>query len=583
MDQKPAVMQPGEASSGDVPAQTVRFASVNQEIEPSQSLQTTSQSSDNPRVNPSLSPQAEDEIRSLSLGLHNSHIHQQRTTNFAFEPVSLPVSRVPSNESSPYYTSREHTRSGAPSPHRTPPVSTMPTPPLTPAGTHHVADGSGANLAKVHPDPIQMAPQISVARKDPSPGSANTTRPSTPSEHASTRPTSVSQHSSAAEPQIKQALQFSLGPSDGSTTAGHSDTSTSKAGESSVFPSREISPTQVEGEPGTVTPPSQRPFTPVGDQNDPYARSKRPPQARNLDSIDKRFVFGDARRRSGINMSGSSSGALPRSSSGNDLKSENRKSTFSLHSLGGQKEHLGHLDEKPHGSMSELKRFFGIGSHHKSKRTQSPAKAVKAQADNPGVRTPPQQYPGTSVPFADDHGLQSKWGKFGKVLGSGAGGSVKLMKRSSDGRTFAVKQFRERHSYETEREYNKKVTAEFCIGSTLHHGNIIETLDIIHEKGHWYEVMEYAPYDLFAIVMTGKMSREEVACSFLQIVNGVTFLHSMGLAHRDLKLDNVVVNEHGIMKLIDFGSASVFRYPFENDIILASGTSLEITNEVTVG
>lgn len=145
------------------------------------------------------------------------------------------------------------------------------------------------------------------------------------------------------------------------------------------------------------------------------------------------------------------------------------------------------------------------------------------------------------------------------------------MKRSNDGKTFAVKQFRDRHSYETEREYAKKVTAEFCIGSTLHHGNIIETLDIVHERGHWYEVMEYAPFDLFAIVMTGKMSREEISCSFLQIVSGVTYLHGMGLAHRDLKLDNVVVNEHGIIKIIDFGSASVFRYPFETDTVLASG------------
>ena len=150
---------------------------------------------------------------------------------------------------------------------------------------------------------------------------------------------------------------------------------------------------------------------------------------------------------------------------------------------------------------------------------------------------------------------------------------MRLLKRSSDGVTFAVKQFREKHSWESEKDYSKKVTAEFCIGSTLHHGNIIETMDIIQEGHRWYEVMEYAPYDLFATVMTGKMTREEIACSFLQIVNGVSYLHSMGLAHRDLKLDNVVVSEHGIMKIIDFGSATVFRYPFEEDIVLASGES----------
>lgn len=455
----------------------------------------------------------------------------------------------------------------------------MTTPPLTPAGAEHldvpqpIPDGSGANLAKVHPDPVQMAPQTLCPGQLPSTASAATSRPSTPSEPASTRPTSISQGSNIAD-DSKRASEFAIGPSDGSATPAHTDSSTSRPSESSVSPPRELNPTQVpEGSSETVTPPSgyQRPFTPVGDSNDPYARSKRPPQTKNLDTIDKRFVFGDVRRRSGINLTGGSSGALPRSSSGTDLKTEHRKSTLSMHGLGGQKDHAAHMEDKPHGSMSELKRFFGIGGHNK-KRPQSPAKSARSSLNrSSGVRTPPHHQATANVPFADDHGLQTKWGKFGKVLGSGAGGSVKLMKRSSDGLTFAVKQFRDRHTYETEREYNKKVTAEFCIGSTLHHGNIIETLDIVHEKGHWYEVMEYAPYDLFAIVMTGKMLREEVACSFLQIVSGVTFLHSMGLAHRDLKLDNVVVNEHGIMKLIDFGSASVFKYPFENDIILASG------------
>lgn len=337
----------------------------------------------------------------------------------------------------------------------------------------------------------------------------------------------------------------------------------------SVPVSRETSPSRVSV--------YSRPFTPAGEPNDPYAASKRPPQSRNLDAIDPRFKFTALGSKHRATPS-SSSANLPRSSrsavevhnnSSTNLSEKRHSHIFG----GGHKDHLSHLHDESsstisskHGSMSELKRFLKIGGHHKSKRTASPTPSAKS-----GTKTPPHHKTPQQLPFGDDHGLQSKYGKFGKVLGAGAGGSVRLMKRSSDGTTFAVKEFRARHSYETEKEYAKKVTAEFCVGSTLHHGNIIETLDIVHEKGKWYEVMEYAPYDLFAIVMTGKMSREEISCSFLQILSGVTYLHSMGLAHRDLKLDNVVVNEHGIMKIIDFGSASVFKYPFENGITLASG------------
>lgn len=271
-----------------------------------------------------------------------------------------------------------------------------------------------------------------------------------------------------------------------------------------------------------------------------------------------------------------STGDLPGSEKRSLIFGSNKKDPYSHVTDNGTEK--GGLEGKKHGSMSELKRFFRLGGHgHKHKHTaqqESPASTVPASRKSSyksGSRTPPHQAPPANVPFMDEHSLEAKYGKFGKVLGSGAGGSVRLLKRSSDGVTFAVKQFREKHSWESEKDYSKKVTAEFCIGSTLHHGNIIETMDIIQENNRWYEVMEYAPYDLFAIVMTGKMSREEIACSFLQIVNGVSYLHSMGLAHRDLKLDNVVVSEHGIMKLIDFGSATVFRYPFENDIVLASG------------
>lgn len=73
--------------------------------------------------------------------------------------------------------------------------------------------------------------------------------------------------------------------------------------------------------------------------------------------------------------------------------------------------------------------------------------------------------------------------------------------------------------------------------------------------------MQYAEYDLFSIVMSGRMSRPEIYCVFKQIIAGVDYLHTMGLAHRDLKLDNCVMMGDNTVKIIDFGTAVVFHYP----------------------
>lgn len=169
-------------------------------------------------------------------------------------------------------------------------------------------------------------------------------------------------------------------------------------------------------------------------------------------------------------------------------------------------------------------------------------------------------------PYTDGESfLVKKYGKLGKELGSGAGGSVRLITRPSDSKTFAVKEFRPRRSTESMKDYTRKCTAEYCIGSTLKHPNIIKTIDIIHENNRYFEVMEYAPIDFFAVVMSGKMTRQEINCCLKQIIEGVSYLHSLGLAHRDLKLDNCVLTVDGILKIIDFGSAVIFRYAFDQN------------------
>ncbi|KAL5341574.1 Pkinase-domain-containing protein [Aspergillus crustosus] len=528
----------------------VRFSSINEEYEPPESPTA----GDAPASGPPTDQKQEDDLRSLAASLQKSQLQESRLFNFSYDTVSLPSSRVASRESSDRGR-QEANGSGVPSTHTSPPASAMQSPPLTPAATHSREaknnDTTNIKLAQttaeqVPPPPQQpsaITPSASPPTSAPSKGaiaqSAPGSRPSS-TEHLA-RQNELTQTSSHPLRGTHRA-QFFVGPD-----AGSRDESPP------MTPSVAVD---------SYTPPGA--ITPIGEPDDPYARSKRPPQSKNLAQLDQRFIFNsrDMKRR-GLSSSAHARPSTARSSSASDLKaSEKRAGIF-----GGKKDlRQPEPEAKPHGHMAELKRFFKMG--HKHKRGESPTSKKSSRGSG---KSTPFQMATDNVPFADDHGLNSKYGKLGKVLGSGAGGSVRLLKRNSDGVTFAVKQFRERHSWETTKEYSKKVTAEFCIGSTLHHGNIIETLDIIQEGPLWYEVMEYAPFDLFAIVMTGKMSKDEVACSFKQILSGVAYLHGMGLAHRDLKLDNVVVNEHGIMKLIDFGSAVVFRYPFENDIVHASG------------
>lgn len=429
------------------------------------------------------------------------------------------------------------------SPQPSPPASGLHSPLLTPAATRsHESKPASSKPPREPP----RSPTPGTTDPGPNPTSAPASRP--PSSEIASKGSRQSDHS--AQPRNRRP-QFYIGPSTDGSSQDESQPPTPKY-------DRGFTPSP-DATPGTITP--------VGEPNDPYARSKRPPPPTNLSELDERFIFSGKDPKRSEKRSSSSFLAHLKDHSRHHKQSAEHHKHHDRHKH--EQEHPSGLEGKSHGSMSELKRFFRIGSHKRgSSQTRSSKKLSKSPAS---TKDGPHQMAPVNVPFADDHGLQSKYGKLGKVLGSGAGGSVRLLKRNSDGVTFAVKQFRDRHAWESEKDYAKKVTAEFCIGSTLHHGNIIETLDIIHEGDHWYEVMEYAPYDLFAIVMTGKMTKEEIACAFKQIISGVAYLHGMGLAHRDLKLDNVVVNEHGIMKLIDFGSAVVFRYPFENDIVLASG------------
>ena len=151
-------------------------------------------------------------------------------------------------------------------------------------------------------------------------------------------------------------------------------------------------------------------------------------------------------------------------------------------------------------------------------------------------------------------------GRRGKTLGKGATSTVKLMTRRGAGdEIYAVKEFRKRGRTEAEAEYDKKVKSEFAIAKSLHHPNIVESVRLCSHAGRWNVVMEYCPQgELFSLVQKRYLGERDKFCLWKQLVRGVAYLHVHGIAHRDIKLENLLMTDQGFLKITDFGVSEVF-------------------------
>ncbi|KAJ3117455.1 serine/threonine-protein kinase HAL4/sat4 [Phlyctochytrium bullatum] len=205
--------------------------------------------------------------------------------------------------------------------------------------------------------------------------------------------------------------------------------------------------------------------------------------------------------------------------------------------------------------------------------------------------------PASSLPrTASSLSLAEKYGRPERVLGKGASAVVRLCRRveeEAEGRkvtTYAVKEFRGKRRGESQKEYVKKMMAEFCISSALVHPNVVRTWDLIKDESPnveglvknkaWCVVMEYCSGgDLFTLLSTPPLpSTPLLHCYFHQLLSGVTYLHSLGVAHRDLKPENLLLDGwdgdrggHRVLKITDFGVSEVFRNPFGGGSVLARG------------
>ncbi|KAH8589499.1 kinase domain-containing protein [Bisporella sp. PMI_857] len=172
---------------------------------------------------------------------------------------------------------------------------------------------------------------------------------------------------------------------------------------------------------------------------------------------------------------------------------------------------------------------------------------------------------------------REKYGRGGESVGYGRSGDVRLSRKTRHDNKgavcYAIKEHQRRRR-ETTRAYRNRSTTSFCISSCLEHHNVINILDLIQDQnGNYCEVMAFCDGGNLAtlILRSEKLGAREADCYFKQLLQGVEYLHTMGVAHRDLKPENLLLTSKGVLKIADFGEAECFRLPWEKGARKSSG------------
>jgi len=203
--------------------------------------------------------------------------------------------------------------------------------------------------------------------------------------------------------------------------------------------------------------------------------------------------------------------------------------------------------------------------------------AHSAATDVTSDFAPAAQEPEPTPAPAGVHGLPATLGGYQllRELGKGGMGAVYLARQISLDRHVAVKTMKPELARDA--RFLVRFTREAYAAAQLTHHNVVQIYDIGQDRGTHYFSMEFVKGKTLGSLVKeqGPLDVEIAAGYILQAARGLKFAHDQGMVHRDIKPDNLLLNEHGVVKVADLGLVKAPRQGSDDLAALARSSSAQ--------